>query len=60
MMWCVMVAMSTGSITVFGVSTVAHSLLIAGIVGTVATFEVVRRQPNGFVSLGCGIDEHHE
>ncbi|MDC3234466.1 hypothetical protein OBB02_00290, partial [Candidatus Puniceispirillum sp.] len=39
-MWCVVFAVSTGSITVFGVSAVAHTLLIAGVVGTVATFEV--------------------
>ena len=59
-MWCVIFAMSTGSITVFGVSAVAHSLLIAGIVGTVATFEVVRTQPNRFSSLGRGMTEEHE
>ena len=53
-MWCVIFAMSTGSISVFGVSAVAHSLLIAGVVGTVATFEVARTQPNRFNSLGRG------
>ena len=47
-------AMSTGSFSVFGVSAVAHSLLIAGVVGTVATFEVARTQPNRFNSLGRG------
>ena len=51
-MWCVIFAMSTGSITVFGVSAVAHSLLIAGVVGTVATFEVARTQPNRFIGFG--------
>ena len=59
-MWCVIFAMSTGSITVFGVSAVAHSLLIAGIVGTVATFEVARTQPNRFISLGRGLNGEHE
>ena len=53
-------ALSTGSITVFGVSAVAHSLLIAGIVGTVATFEVARTQPNRFISLGRGMNGEHE
>ena len=52
--------MSTGSITVFGVSAVAHSLLIAGVVGTVATFEVARAQPNRFISLGRGLNGEHE
>ena len=59
-MWCVIFAMSTGSITVFGVSAVAHSLLIADVVGTVATFEVARTQPNRFVSLGRGMNGEHE
>ena len=52
--------MSTGSITVFGVSAVAHSLLIAGVVGTVATFEVARTQPNRFIRLGRGLNGEHE
>ncbi len=59
-MWCVIFAMSTGSITMFGFSAVAHSLLIAGVVGTVATFEVARVQPNRFVSLGRGMGGEHE
>ena len=59
-MWCVIFAMSTGSITVFGVSAVAHSLLIAGVAGTVATFEVARTQPNRFIRLGRGLNGEHE
>ena len=59
-MWCVIFAMSTGSITVFGVSAIAHSLLIAGVAGTVATFEVARTQPNQFISLGRGMNGEHE
>ena len=59
-MWCVVFAMSTGSITVFGASAVAHTLLIAGVVGTVATFEVVRAQPNRFVNFGRVMNEEHE
>ena len=59
-MWCVIFAMSTGSITVFGVSAVAHSLLIAGVVGTVATFEVARLQPGRFISMGRGMKGNHE
>ena len=54
-MWCVIFAMSTGSITVFGLSAVAHSLIIAGVVGTVATFEVARTQPIRIVSLWRGV-----
>jgi len=59
-MWCVIFAMSTGSITVFGLSAVAHSLIIAGVVGTVATFEVARTQPIRFVSLGRGASKDRE
>ena len=59
-MWCVIFAMSTGSITVFGLSAVAHSLIIAGVVGTVATFEVARTQPIRFVSLWRGVSKGDE
>jgi hypothetical protein len=52
--------MSMGSITVFGVSAVAHALLISGIVITVATFEVARARPNNFVSLARGVNGEHE
>jgi len=47
-MWCIIFSMSVGSITVFGVSAVAHALLIAGIVATVATFETAKRNPKLF------------
>ncbi len=59
-MWCVIFALSTGSITVFGISSVAHALLIAGVVATVGTFEIARGQPNRFVSLGKGLNGEHE
>ena len=52
--------MSMGSITVFGVSAVAHALLISDIVITVATFEVARARPNNFVSLARGVNGEHE
>lgn len=47
-MWCIIFSMSLGSITVFGVSAVAHTLLIGGIVITVATFETAKRRPETF------------
>ena len=59
-MWCIIFAMSTGSITVFGVSAVAHALTIAGIVITVATFQTARIQPNRFIALGRGVGGEHE
>ena len=59
-MWCVIFALSTGSTTGFGVSAVAHSLLIAGVVGTVATFEIARARQNRFISLSQGINGEAE
>lgn len=37
-MWCVIFSLSVGSYMVFGISAIAHALLIAGIVATVTTF----------------------
>ena len=59
-MWCIIFSMSIGSITVFGVSAIAHTLLIAGIVVTVATFETAKRRPQYFGGLGRGIGGEHE
>ena len=30
-MWCIIFGMSVGSVTVFGISAIAHALLIAGV-----------------------------
>ena len=59
-MWCIIFSMSIGSITMFGVSAVAHTLLIAGIVVTVATFETAKRRPQYFGGLGRGVGGEHE
>lgn len=59
-MWCIIFSMSLGSITVFGVSAVAHALLIAGIVVTVGTFETAKRKPQYFGGLGRGNGGEHE
>lgn len=48
-MWCIIFSMSVGSITVFAYTTVAHTLLIAGIVATVAIFETAKRKPTFFL-----------
>ena len=47
-MWCVTFAMIVGSWTVFGISAIAHVVLIAAIVITVATFETAKRRPDLF------------
>ena len=59
-MWCIIFSMYIGSITVFGVSALLHSILIAGIVITVATFEVARKRPQYFGGLGRGSGGEHE
>ena len=59
-MWCIIFAMSVGSITVFRVSAVAHALLIAGIFITLGTFETAKRKPEFFGGLGRGGGGEHE
>ena len=59
-MWCIIFSMSAGSMTIFGVSAIAHALLIAGVVATVATFKVAQHRPNSFVQLARGAGGEHE
>ena len=59
-MWCIIFSMSVGSMTVFGISAVAHALLIAGVVVTVATFKVAQYRPNSFAQLARGAAGEHE
>ena len=59
-MWCIIFAMSVGSITVFGISAIAHALLIAGVFITAAVFETAKRKPNYFGGLGRGNGGEHE
>ena len=47
-MWCIIFSLSVGSITVFSVSAIAHTLLIGGLILTVATFETENRRPQAF------------
>jgi hypothetical protein len=47
-MWCIIFSISVGSVTVFGVSAIAHSLFIGGIIFTIATFETAKRKPETF------------
>ena len=43
--------MSVGSITVFGITAVAHALLIAGVIVKIASFTAAQYRPNSFVQL---------
>ena len=59
-MWCVIFACSLGSFLVFGISAIVHSLLIAGVAITVATFEMAKKQPQYFGGLGRANNGEHE
>ena len=63
-MWCITFAMIVGSWTVFAISAIAHVMLIAAIVITVATFETAKRKPQVFAAFqsrnGRGNGGEHE
>ena len=47
-MWATTFALWMGSIYAFGISTIAHLVIIAAIVVTVSTFETAKRRPQTF------------
>ena len=59
-MWCIIFGMSVGSVTVFGISAIAHASLIAGVFITAGVFETARRKPQYFGGLGRGNGGEHE
>jgi hypothetical protein len=59
-MWCIIFGMSVGSVTVFGISAIAHAMLIAGVFITAGVFETARRKPQYFGGLGRGNGGEHE
>jgi len=59
-MWCIIFGMSVGSVTVFGISAIAHALLIAGVFITAGVFEIAKRKPTYFGGLGRGNGGEHE
>ena len=59
-MWCIIFAMSVGSVTVFGISAIAHALLIAGVFITAGVFETAKRKPQYFGGFGRGNGGEHE
>ena len=52
-MWCIVFSFYVGSFWAFGISMIAHTLFLAAIVITVATFEVAKNNPELF-SLRSG------
>ena len=59
-MWCIIFSMWMGSIVVFGISAIAHALLIAGVFITAGVFETTKRKPQYFGGLGRGDGGEHE
>ena len=59
-MWCIVFSMWMASIFVFGVSAAVHAILIADVFITVATFEIARKKPGYFGSLGLANGGEHE
>ena len=59
-MWCIIFSMWMGSIVVFGISAIAHALLIAGVFITAGVFETAKRRPQYFGGLGRGHGGEHE
>ena len=51
--------MSVGSITVFGITAVAHALLIAGVIARIASFTAAQYRPNSFVQLARRLCADH-
>ena len=48
-MWCIVFSMYFGSMWVFGITAIAHIIILAAIAVTVATFETARRKPDFFL-----------
>ncbi len=47
-MWCIIFSMWMGSVYIFGVTAIAHAIIIAGIFITAATFYTAGRRPTFF------------
>jgi hypothetical protein len=59
-MWCIIFSMWLGSVVAFGISAIAHALLIAGVFITAGVFETAKRRPQYFGGLGRGNGGEHE
>ena len=59
-MWCIIFSMWVGSVVAFGISAIAHAMLIAGIFITAGVFETAKRRPQYFGGLGRGNGGEHE
>ena len=48
-MWCIIFSMWFGSMWIFGITAIAHVLILSAIAITVATFETAKRKPSFFL-----------
>ena len=53
-MWCVVFSMWVGSIYIFGVTAIAHAIIIAGIFITAVTFYTAKETPSVFNTIANG------
>ena len=53
-MWCIIFSMWMGSVYVFGVTAIAHALLIAGVFITAAVFFTAKTKPTSFDHIRRG------
>ena len=58
-MWCIIFSTSVGSIAVFGITAVAHALLIAGVVVRIAGLTAAQYRPNSFVQPARRLCANH-
>ena len=59
-MWCIIFSMWVGSVMAFGISALAHALLIAGVFITAGVFETAKLKPSYFGGLGRGNGGEHD
>ena len=53
-MWCIIFSMWMGSVYVFGVTAIAHALIIAGVFITAAVFFTAKTTPTTFERIKRG------
>ena len=63
-MWCIIFSMIVGSYLAFGISAIAHVMLLGAVAITVGTFETAKRKPQVFAAFqsrnGRGNGGEHE
>ena len=58
-MWCIAFSMYFSSMWIFGVTAIAHVIILAAIVLTVASFEIAKRKPDFYLRLEQGTNGYH-